>query len=85
LRSMSAISAPRERDIQGASKIYFYILYPATEGFELSCILWYIVPSIELIRCKERGQSFDTVDFLREHMRSVKDEIKNRVRGLSDG
>ena len=50
-----------------------------------SCSLWYIVPSSELIRCKECGQSFDTVESLREHVKSEKDEIKNRVRGLSDG
>ncbi|HEV3432534.1 MAG TPA: C2H2-type zinc finger protein [Nitrososphaera sp.] len=43
------------------------------------------MPSSELIRCKECGQSFDTVESLREHMKSEKDEIKNRVKGLSDG
>ena len=50
-----------------------------------SCSLWYTVPSSELIRCKECGQSFDTVESLREYMMSEKDEIKNRVGGLSDG
>jgi hypothetical protein len=38
-----------------------------------------------LIRCKECGQTFDTVESLREHMKSEKDEIKNRAWGLSDG
>jgi hypothetical protein len=42
------------------------------------------VPSSELLICKECGQSFDTVESLREHMKSEKDEIKNRVKGFSD-
>lgn len=64
---------------------YIFILCPPTAGFFKSFSLWYSVPSSELIRCKECGQSFDRVDSLREHMKSEKDEIKNRVRGLSDG
>jgi predicted nucleic acid-binding Zn ribbon protein len=43
------------------------------------------VPSSEILRCKECGQSFDTVESLREHMKSEKEEIENRVKGLSDG
>jgi C2H2-type zinc finger len=43
------------------------------------------VSSSELLRCKECGESFDTVESLREHMKSEKDEIKNRVKGFSDG
>jgi hypothetical protein len=43
------------------------------------------VPSSELLICKECGQSFDTVESLGEHMKSEKDEIKNRVKGFSDG
>lgn len=82
--SMSVISTRRERDIQRAGKIYLYPV-PYDCRFFKSCSLWYSVPSSELIRCNECGQSFDTVDSLREHMKSEKDEIKNRVRGLSDG
>lgn len=41
--------------------------------------------SSELIRCKECGQSFDTVESLTEHMNSEKDEIENRNKGLSNG
>lgn len=41
--------------------------------------------SSELLRCRECGQSFDTVESLREHMKSEKDEIKNRVKRFSDG
>lgn len=83
--SMSVISTPMERDIQGAGKIYLSISCALRLQVFKSCSLWYSVPSSELIRCKECGQSFDTVDSLREHMKSEKDEIKNRVRGLSDG
>jgi predicted nucleic acid-binding Zn ribbon protein len=43
------------------------------------------VPSSEILRCKECGQSFDTVESLREHVKSEKEEIENRVKGLSDG
>jgi hypothetical protein len=43
------------------------------------------VPSSELLRCNECGQTFDTVESLREHMKSENDEKKNRVKGLSDG
>jgi predicted nucleic acid-binding Zn ribbon protein len=43
------------------------------------------VPSSELLRCKECGQSFDTVESLREDMKSEKDEIESRVKGFSDG
>jgi hypothetical protein len=40
------------------------------------------VPSSELLRCKECGQLFDTVESLREHMKSERDEIENCVKGL---
>ncbi|HZB81056.1 MAG TPA: C2H2-type zinc finger protein [Nitrososphaera sp.] len=43
------------------------------------------MPSSELLICKECGQSFDTVESLKEHMKSEKDEIKNRIKGFSDG
>jgi hypothetical protein len=43
------------------------------------------VPSSELLICKECGQSFDTLESLGEHMKSEKDEIKNRVKGFSVG
>ena len=43
------------------------------------------MPSSELLRCKECGQSFDTVESLREHMKSERDEVEKRVRGFSDG
>ncbi len=49
------------------------------------CRLYYDVPSSELLRCNECGQTFDTVESLREHMKSENDEKKNRVKGLSDG
>jgi hypothetical protein len=53
--------------------------------FFKSCRLRYYVPSSELLRCKECGQSFDTIESLREHMKSEKDDIQNRLKGLSDG
>jgi hypothetical protein len=43
------------------------------------------VSSSELLRCKESGQSFDTVESLREHVKAEKDEIENRVKGFSNG
>lgn len=43
------------------------------------------MPSSELLRCKECGQLFDTVESLIEHMKSERDEIENRVKGFSDG
>lgn len=43
------------------------------------------MPSSEMLRCKECGQMFDTVESLREHARSEKEEIENRNKGFSDG
>jgi predicted nucleic acid-binding Zn ribbon protein len=43
------------------------------------------MPSSEILKCKECGQMFDTVDSLREHARSEKQEMENQNRGFSDG
>jgi hypothetical protein len=43
------------------------------------------MPSSEVLRCKECGQLFDTVESLREHMKSEREDIENRVKGFSDG
>lgn len=43
------------------------------------------MPSSEVLRCKECGQLFDTVESLREHMKSEREDIENRAKGFSDG
>ena len=43
------------------------------------------MPSSEIIKCNECGQTFDTIDSLREHMRSEKEETENRNKRFSDG
>jgi hypothetical protein len=41
--------------------------------------------SSEMLKCKECGQMFDTIESLREHMRSEKEEAENRNKEFSDG
>jgi hypothetical protein len=43
------------------------------------------MPSSEMLKCKERGQTFDTIESLKEHVRSEKEETENRNKGFSDG
>lgn len=43
------------------------------------------MPSSEMLRCKECGQTFDTVESLSEHIKSEKEETENRNRRFSDG
>ena len=50
----------------------------------LSLMILYM-PSSEVLWCKECGQLFDTVESLREHMKSEREDIENRVKGFSDG
>lgn len=43
------------------------------------------MPSSEILKCRECGQTFDTVESLRAHTRSEKQETENRSKELSDG
>ena len=43
------------------------------------------MPSSEILRCRECGQTFDTVESLREHMRSEKEDMENRNKRFADG
>jgi hypothetical protein len=63
-----------------------YILYlQKCSFFNLVAYDPVYMPSSELLRCKECGQLFDTVESLGEHMKSERDEMENRVKGFSDG
>jgi hypothetical protein len=43
------------------------------------------MPSSEILKCRECGQTFDTVESFREHMRSEKEDMENRNKRFSDG
>jgi transcription initiation factor IIE alpha subunit len=40
------------------------------------------MPSSELLRCEECGQEFDTIDSLREHQKSEREDEELRNRGI---
>jgi transcription initiation factor IIE alpha subunit len=40
--------------------------------------------SSELIRCEECGQEFDTIDSLREHQKSEREEKELRNKGIDN-
>jgi predicted nucleic acid-binding Zn ribbon protein len=41
------------------------------------------MPSSEIIRCKECGQIFDTIESLEEHKKSEKEEKNSKIRAFS--
>jgi hypothetical protein len=41
-----------------------------------------IMPSSEILSCKVCGQTFDTIESLNEHMKSEKEDVELRNKGV---
>ncbi len=72
-------------NIWGMREYKIYSVLAEVQLFLILSLMILCMPSSELLRCKECGQLFDTVESLREHMKSERDEMENRVKGFSDG
>jgi hypothetical protein len=47
-----------------------------------SCYIICVMSSSEIIRCKECGQEFDTIDALKEHEKSEQEDKELQNKGL---
>jgi hypothetical protein len=52
--------------------IYLMALYPYIQN----------MPSSEILSCKVCGQTFDTIESLNEHMKSEKEDVELRNKGV---
>lgn len=71
--------------IMGNETVKYILNLQKSSFFNLVAYDPIYMPSSEVLSCKECGQLFDTVESLREHMKSEREDIENRAKGFSDG